>query len=133
MTRRERSVRMSRIRSRDTTPELIVRSVVHKLGYRFRLHQKSLPGQPDLVFKSKRKIIFVHGCFWHQHEDPNCKTTRKPKSNRGYWTAKLRRNVSRDREHATALSQQGWELLVLWECQLKDESQLGRTIREFLG
>jgi DNA mismatch endonuclease, patch repair protein len=132
MTPAERSARMALIRSRNTSPEIKVRRLAHKLGYRFRLHEKALPGCPDLVFKSRRKVIFVHGCFWHQHTDPKCKVSRKPKSNQLYWTEKLRRNASRDVEHEKELSSQGWKVLTVWECQLTDEQEICRAITRFL-
>src|SRR5688572_10968223 len=102
---------MRRIRSKGMKPELAVRSLVHRLGYRFRLHDKHLPGKPDLVFRSRRKVILVHGCFWHQHDDPACKISRKPKSNTNYWMKKLERNVERDQRHFESLSGQGWKAL----------------------
>ena len=119
-----RSANMAAIRSRDTAPELIVRSTAHKLGFRFRLHRKDLPGKPDLVFAARRKIIFVHGCFWHQHPDPDCLDARLPKSNTGYWHSKLARNVERDKLHALALIRLGWRVLVIWECETDDHQKV---------
>ncbi|MEX2163370.1 MAG: DNA mismatch endonuclease Vsr [Sulfuricaulis sp.] len=133
MTPVERSVRMALIRSRDTTPEIAVRRVVHGMGYRYRLHIRELPGKPDLVFSSRRKIILVHGCFWHQHSDPACKITRKPKSNTGYWTKKLKRNVARDSQHSESLSRLGWKVLTVWECELRDKAALSKRLRRFLA
>src|SRR5215813_8380564 len=95
ISKTRRSANMSKIRSQNTKPELFVRSLVHRLGYRYRLHVKSLPGKPDLVFKSRRKIILVHGCFWHSHQ--GCRVAHLPKSNLGYWSPKLKRNLERDR------------------------------------
>jgi len=111
---------------------MVVRKLAHRLGYRFRLHRKDLAGVPDLVFPSRRAIIFVHGCFWHQHPDPSCKDARIPKSNTGYWLPKLARNQVRDVEHLAALSSLGWRILVIWECQTKNEEALQKTLENFL-
>ena len=122
---------MRHIRSTDTTPELTVRRIVTRLGRRYRLHGKKLPGKPDLVFARDRKVIFVHGCFWHQHK--NCIDGRLPKSNAAYWLPKLTRNRARDVENKRALSRLGWRYLVLWECEIEqDEEKIGRRIEEFL-
>src|ERR1700738_465508 len=110
-SREVRSYNMSRIRSRDTKPELVVRSLVHKLGYRFRLHRKDLPGKPDLVFASRHKVIFVHGCFWHAHD---CRVAHTPRSNATYWGPKLERNQARDKKNLAALTALGWNPLVIW-------------------
>ena len=107
LTPQQRSENMRRIRSKGMEPELEVRRLVHRLGYRFRLHDKNLPGKPDLVFRSRRKVIQVHGCFWHQHNSTSCEITRKPKSNIHYWTPKLARNMARDLEHLKSLSRLG--------------------------
>lgn len=128
----ERSKRMARVRGRDTRPELLIRSLVHRMGYRFRLHRKSLPGKPDLVFPGRKKVIFVHGCFWHRHSDPNCPFTRTPKSKRGFWNAKFRENQARDQRNCADLEQMGWGVLVVWECQLKNLEQVSLGIRNFL-
>jgi DNA mismatch endonuclease (patch repair protein) len=101
---------MSRIRSRDTKPEMIVRRLLHAAGYRYRLHTKDLPGKPDVVFKRRRKVVFVHGCFWHQHDREDCLDGRRPKSNTSYWHAKLERNVERDQEHIRRLHELGWQV-----------------------
>jgi DNA mismatch endonuclease, patch repair protein len=122
---------MRRIRSKDMRPELAVRSLVHKLGYRFRLHRKNLPGKPDLVFVSQRKVIFVHGCFWHSHE--GCKTAHVPKSNLDYWGPKLERNRTRDTRNIAALKVDGWRTLVIWECETHSERTLQKRIRAFLS
>ncbi len=125
---------MAAIRSTGMKPEMMVRSLVHGLGYRFRLHAKDLPGKPDLVFRPRRKVIFVHGCFWHQHNKPGCKDGRPPKSNTGYWGAKLARNVERDAASIARLKSLGWKALVLWECDvLKGGTVLKRRIMRFLG
>ena len=108
---------MAAIRSTGMKPEMIVRSLVHGMGYRYRLHAKNLPGKPDLVFRPRRKVIFVHGCFWHQHPKKACKDGRAPKSNLGYWSAKLARNVTRDAKNLDDLRLLGWRVLVIWECE----------------
>jgi DNA mismatch endonuclease (patch repair protein) len=123
---------MRRIRGKDTKPEWIVRRLVYALGFRYRLHRKDLPGKPDLAFIGKRKVIFVHGCFWHQHQDPACKIARLPKSRPDYWLPKLERNRSRDEQHLSALREGGWESLLIWECEVKDEDVLAKRIRRFL-
>lgn len=126
----DRSENMRAIRSKDTLPEMAVRSLVHKLGYRFRLHRADLPGKPDLTFPARRKVIFVHGCFWHSH---GCKSGLIPKSNRGFWLPKLRRNSVRDRKNIEALRHQGWAVLVIWQCELKDSRSVGLRVKRFLG
>lgn len=123
---------MSRIRSKDMKPELIVRRIVHALGYRYRLHRKDLPGKPDLVFGPRRKVIFVHGCFWHMHPKSTCRDARAPTSNTGYWSAKLARNVERDAAHIAALQAGGWRVLVIWECETANAADLERRLRRFL-
>ena len=123
--------RMSRIRKRDSKPEITVRRLAHRLGYRFRLNRKSLPGTPDLVFPGRKKIIFVHGCFWHQHHD--CPHANVPSTRPEYWLPKLARTKQRDVEAAEALQGLGWEVLILWECELQNLSQLEFRIRSFLG
>ena len=129
-TRREN---MQAIRSKDTKPEMVVRRLVHRMGYRYRLHRRDLPGRPDLVFSGKKKIIFVHGCFWHQHPDENCKVAHRPQSNKEYWEPKLQRNQERDRQNQIALEALGWGVLVLWECELKDETLLMGRLDNFLS
>ena len=125
---------MRRIPSIGAAPEMAVRRLAHSIGYRYRLHRKDLPGKPDLVFGPRRKIVFVHGCFWHQHPASSCPIVREPKSNQDYWTAKLRGNRQRDLEHEDALRRLGWETLTLWECEIKDSlQQVERKLREFLG
>ena len=113
-----RSRTMRAVKSRDTQPEMLVRRLVHSMGKRYRLHRADLPGKPDLTFPRLKKIIFVHGCFWHGH---NCKRgAREPKENAAYWKRKISRNRERDAAAQEALRAQGWDVLVLWECQLKD-------------
>lgn len=124
---------MAAIRSAGMKPEMLVRSLVHRMGYRFRLHARDLPGKPDLVFRPRKKVIFFHGCFWHQHARPSCKDGRAPKSNLGYWSVKLARNVERDGRNARLLKAMGWRVLVLWECDvLKGRPSLEKRIRQFL-
>lgn len=129
MSPSERSARMSLIRSTDTKPEQAVRRMIHGMGYRYRLHQKSLPGCPDLVFASKSKVIFVHGCFWHLHK--NC--GRLPKSRQDYWKPKLEHNAERDQQVRRKLRRLGWRSLVIWECELHNEEKLARRIQRFLA
>ncbi|WND78028.1 very short patch repair endonuclease [Thalassospiraceae bacterium LMO-SO8] len=124
---------MSRVRGRDTKPEMTVRRMVHGMGYRYRLHGKGLPGKPDLVFRPKRKVMFVHGCFWHRHPDPECPLARMPKSRLDFWKPKLDGNRERDIRTQRKLEDQGWNVMVVWECQLRDREALGARIREFLG
>ena len=128
-----RSENMRRIRSKDMKPEMAVRRLVHGMGYRYRLHRKDLPGKPDLVFPSRKKVIFVHGCFWHQHDDPKCLDGRPPKSNTSYWHEKLKRNVERDATHKKLLRVEGWNCLIVWECETKNLDKLRRTVKQFLG
>jgi DNA mismatch endonuclease, patch repair protein len=133
LTPAERSERMSRVRNKGSRAELFVRSLVHRLGYRFRLHKAGLPGKPDLVFPSRRKVIFVHGCFWHRHPDPACALARLPKSRQEFWVPKLEGNRRRDLRVEDELNSLGWRSLVIWECQLRDRSFLENEIRTFLG
>ena len=121
---------MARIRGKDTKPEMLVRRLTHGLGYRYRLHGRKLPGKPDLVFSSRKKVIFVHGCFWHRHVD--CRLAYEPKSNVEFWQAKFASNVKRDREVAASLKACGWKVLVIWECETKDVSLLQQRITTFL-
>lgn len=120
---------MRSVRSKDTKPEMLVRSQLHRLGFRYRLHDKTLPGSPDLVFKSKRKVIFVHGCFWHQHV--SCRHGHAPKTRLEYWLPKLQRNVERDKEAQEKLAQSGWTSLVVWECELADLRAAGQRMEDF--
>lgn len=123
---------MRRIKGRDTSPELRVRRLLHALGFRFRLHRKDLPGNPDIVLPRHKKVIFVHGCFWHSHD---CGRGRRvPKSNVPYWTAKLERNRQRDTRNLEALRSAGWEPHVVWECETRDAALLASKLRHwFLG
>jgi DNA mismatch endonuclease (patch repair protein) len=112
----ERSERMSRIRSSNTSPELALRRALHALGFRFRLHRKDLPGRPDIVLRRYKTVVFVHGCFWHRHA--GCKVATTPKSNTGFWVEKFDRNVARDSRSRELLEAQGWKVIVVWECEL---------------
>ncbi len=124
---------MRRIRSKGMSPELHVRQLLHHLGYRYRLHRKSLPGHPDIIFPKLQKAIFVHGCFWHQHSDPACKITRVPKSRLEYWAPKLARNKQRDEQSVALLLQLGWNVLVVWECQVVYPDSLKQRLVSFLN
>jgi len=115
LTREHRSWNMSRIRSRDTAPEKIVRSTLHRAGYRFRLHSSQLPGRPDIVLPKHHTVIFVHGCFWHRHK--RCRFAYTPKSRVAFWNEKFLRNVERDHEAAAALRRLGWRVITVWECE----------------
>ena len=129
LTPEGRSRLMSRIRSTDTKPELAVRSLLYRLGYRFRLHRKDLPGRPDVVLPKHRKIILVHGCFWHGH---GCKLAPGSKSNLAYWSPKIEGNRARDARNRQALSDLGWQVLELWECEVRDPQATERRIRTFM-
>lgn len=120
---------MARVRAVDTAPEMLVRRLVHGMGYRYRLHRKDLPGTPDLVFVSRKRVILVHGCFWHQH---GCRRSKRPSSNRGFWQRKLTQNVRRDEKNLTMLVQAGWSVLIIWECETGEVSALKERIRAFL-
>ena len=129
LTPAERSERMSRIRNADTKPEMIVRRLVHGMGYRYRVHARDIPGNPDLVFRPRKMVIFVHGCFWHQH---GCRQYRQPLTKRSFWDPKLARNKARDAEVNRELRRRGWGVMVIWECQVKRESVLMGRIERFL-
>lgn len=131
LTPERRSENMRRIRSIDTAPEKHFRRLIYALGYRYRLYGKALPGKPDLVFAGRRKVIFIHGCFWHQHE--GCIDGHTPKSGLGYWLPKLERNKVRDAENRRQLKNLGWKHLVIWECELKSPTRLVRRVQKFLG
>ena len=132
LTPKERSERMGRVRGRDSKPEMLVRRLVHRMGYRFRLHRKDLPGTPDLLFPRLRKAIFVHGCFWHRHPDTACKLARMPKSRLDFWAPKLQGNRERDLRSQEELTRLGWQFLVVWECEIRDREQLENKLRAFL-
>ncbi|WP_336510352.1 DNA mismatch endonuclease Vsr [Agrobacterium tumefaciens] len=124
---------MRAVKSKDTTPEMIVRRLVHGLGYRYRLHRRDLPGNPDLVFPGKRKVVQVNGCFWHGHDC--ARGARQPKANADYWCKKIARNVERDVRNEAALREEGWDTLIVWECQTRTKSreELAARLRGFLG
>lgn len=126
-----RSAMMSRVRGKDTTPELAVRRLVHSLGFRFRLHRSDLPGKPDLTFPGRSAVIFVHGCFWHRHTD--CAKATVPQTRRDFWLQKLERNVLRDEQAIDALHRAGWKTLVVWECELKEMASVSAKIESFLS
>lgn len=130
MSPEERSAHMAKIRSRDTKPELILRSWLHKQGYRYRLHVKQLPGRPDLVFVGRKKVVFVNGCFWHGHDCPV--GVRLPKSNTSFWEDKRRRNQERDAQHLLRLTELGWQSIVIWECELGPDADGQRAVQRFL-
>ena len=115
----QRSRNMSAIKSKNTKPEIAVRKVLHSLGYRFRLHGKDLPGSPDIVLPKYKTVIFVHGCFWHRHQ--NCKYASTPKTRKDFWEAKFRENINRDKKHQENLSSMGWKIIIVWECAIKDK------------
>jgi DNA mismatch endonuclease (patch repair protein) len=130
-SKQKRSELMSRVRSGNTKPEMLVRSALHSLGYRFRLHRKDLPGSPDVVLPKHRTAVFVHGCFWHQH--PGCKKSTLPKQNATFWSNKLARNVEHDNEVRRKLEEAGWKVLVLWECEVKRlKAELSSRLAELL-
>lgn len=125
-----RSANMAKIRSKDTGPEMTVRRSAHALGYRYRLHAKDLPGKPDLVFRSRRSVIFVHGCFWHRHE--GCRDCSEPRSRQEYWTPKFAATVARDSRAVEALTAAGWRVLTIWECETTDAARLRERLAAFL-
>jgi len=127
---KKRSWIMGRIRGKNTTSELKIRSLLHRLGFRFRLHHKELPGKPDIIFHSRKAIIFVHGCFWHGH---TCnRGNRKPKTNASYWGNKIKKNVERDTLHHAKLEALGWKILVIWECEINNTQKLSKRLHSFL-
>lgn len=130
LSRLARSRNMSRIRSVDTGPERLVRKMLFALGYRFRLHRRDLPGTPDIVFISRRKVIFVHGCFWHGHF--RCARAKRPTSNVDFWTRKIERNAARDRAAVASLRRAGWHICVIWQCELRDINALQANLLKFL-
>lgn len=130
MSARERSILMSRIKSADTKPEMVVRKTLFNLGYRYRLHVNKLPGCPDVVFRGRRCVIFVHGCFWHRH---TCGKAYCPKSRPEFWMAKFAANVARDKRNIAELHALGWKTLEIWECEVEDAIALRKRLRRFLG
>ena len=130
LTPDQRSALMARIRGVDTKPELSVRRALHACGYRFRLHGRGLPGRPDIVFKKRKRAVFVHGCFWHRH---GCKRTTHPKSRQDYWENKFAKNVARDQRNTALLADDGWHVFVAWECEVDTDETLLQRLMEFLG
>ena len=130
LTPQHRSWNMSRINSANTKPEMIVRSLLHRMGYRFRLHLKDLPGKPDIVLPKFKAIIFVHGCFWHRHI--NCKYAYTPKSRQEFWEAKFKSNTKRDKIVRRQLEEKGWKLLIIWECELSDVESVKNKLKNYL-
>lgn len=131
ISKERRSQNMGRIRGRNTKPELLVRKAAHGLGYRYRLHHKSLPGSPDLVFSKRKIALFVHGCFWHRHE--NCKYSYKPKSNIDFWARKFQTNVTRDERVRKELEALGWRIAVIWQCETAEPDSLAGTLKGIMG
>ena len=125
-----RSRIMAQVKSKGMKPEMQVRRLLHGLGYRYRLHRKDLPGRPDLVFPSRRKVVFVNGCFWHKHS--GCPRVRIPATNRDYWQSKLERNRARDERNITLLQENGWKVITVWECQLRDSKTIADRLISFL-
>lgn len=128
--KQKRSEIMSKVRSKNTTPERLVRKILHQMGYRFRLYRSDLPGKPDIVLSKHRKIVLVNGCFWHGHR--GCSRARLPNTNVEFWRDKIRRNVERDQENMASLISQGWNVLVVWECETKDVNLLRLKLKEFM-
>ena len=126
----KRSWVMSRVSSKNTKPEIVVRRMLWSMGFRYRLYVAKLPGKPDIVFPGRKKVVFVHGCFWHGHE--HCKLASIPQTNVEYWTAKLGRNMERDKKNKAALQAEGWKVLIVWECELKDRDLLQQKLRYFM-
>ncbi len=129
-SREKRSQIMSRVSDKNTKPEIVVRSLLHKMGYRFRLHRKDLPGKPDITLPKYKKVIFVHGCFWHGH--PGCSRSKRPATNQEFWREKLDKNIERDKVSVNALGQLGWEVLTVWSCEVKNTNKLKIKLLSFL-
>ena len=126
LTNEQRSWNMSRIRSKDTKPEIIVRSLLHRMGYRFRLHNSKLPGTPDIVLKKYKTVVFVNGCYWHRHK--GCKRCTTPSENQDYWLPKFERRVQKDKEDRKELTKRGWKVIVIWECETKSQEKILKII-----
>lgn len=121
---------MSRISGKDTKPEILVRSLLHRMGYRFRVHKKDLPGKPDITLSKHKKVIFVHGCFWHGHED--CPRSKRPRTNVKFWNKKIDGNIERDKKNIQSLEKLGWTTLTLWTCEIKNQEALKRKLIYFM-
>lgn len=130
LTKEQRSNLMARVRNKDTAPEILVRKLLYSMGYRYRLHVKTLPGTPDIAFKGRRKAIFINGCFWHGHD---CARGRSPRTNIDFWQAKINRNVARDEKSQHELERQGWQVLYIWQCETTDQTFLTHNINGFMG
>lgn len=126
----KRSQIMSRISGKDTKPEIVVRSLLHRMGYRFRLHKQSMPGRPDIILPKHKKVIFVHGCFWHGHKD--CPRSKKPSTNVEFWNKKIDGNIERDKKNIKSLENLGWETLILWTCEIKNQDVLKHKLISFM-
>lgn len=131
LSREERSHNMSRIRNKNTIPELLLRSFLHRMGFRFRLHRKDLPGKPDIVLPKYKTVIFVHGCFWHRHS--GCKRATTPSTNTEYWEEKFRKNVERDEKNRVELEALGWQVMVVWECEIKNAETREKTLNRIFS
>lgn len=129
VSKEKRSNIMKKVRGKNTSPELLVRKIIYSLGYRYRLHGKDLPGKPDIVFRWRKKVIFIHGCFWHAH---GCKKGQPPKSNLPYWIPKLQENKIRDQDNIKSISAMGWSALIIWQCEIKSKDELIDKINSFL-
>ena len=130
ISKEHRSWNMSRIKSGNTKPEIVVRSLLHNMGYRFRLHRRDLPGKPDIVLTRYKSVIFVHGCFWHRHK--GCKNATSPKTKKTFWREKFRANVERDRKVQKEMKSMGWRIQIIWECELSDLDKVKRFLKESL-
>ena len=132
LTTTQRSQCMAKVKCKDTKPEKAIRSLLHRMGYRFRIHRRDLPGNPDIVLPKYKKVIFVHGCFWHGHE--GCPRAKRPTSNKTFWENKLTKNIDRDRKNQLTLKELGWSYLVIWECQIKNTHlvKLGNRLEKFI-
>ena len=131
ITREHRSWNMGRIKSCNTKPEIVVRSLLHNMGYRFRLHRKDLPGKPDIALPRYKSVIFVHGCFWHRHK--GCKNTTSPKTKKTFWREKFRANVERDRKVQKEMKSMGWKIQIIWECELSDPEEVRKSLKSHLN
>lgn len=129
VSRSKRTEIMSSVKQRHTKPEIAVRKILHRYGFRFRLHNKKLPGTPDIVLPKHKAVIFVHGCFWHQHE--GCRKSRRPTSNVEFWNEKLDKNIERDNRKESELKNAGWKVLTIWDCEIKDEDLLIEKVKSF--
>ena len=134
ISKEKRSKNMQKIKSFNTKPEIILRKLIFSMGYRYRIHYKKLPGKPDIVFPGKKKVIFVHGCFWHQHNAINCRFKHNPKSNKVYWDEKFKKNNERDKRNQLKLKNLGWRYLIIWECEIKKKNPetLSKNLITFL-